>query len=249
MRAPLLLISSIVLLLCYVRLVDGAAKIQRSGRPGVHAPLKGSDPYPWWTGVELGTAGGSPQIEAFLSFTCPDCRHHYEGILKPLLKKFGHKISVVHQPFALPFQDYSHDAVLAAYSVYRLSNNSVEAWTTYIEKIFTNQDIFFNCYELSQRQVWHEYFGKWANEQGILTHDLISAMNGTVTTANYDAWYAANYARQRTFAGAPQFIINRWLPVELDLPSWNLTRWEAWITSALGSTSGGAATTPKGGDL
>jgi len=200
----------------------------KKGHLGVVEP-----PYPWWTGVELATAGASPQIEFFGSFTCPDCRDHWTNIIKPILAKYGSKISLVHQPFALPYQSYSMDCTQAALSVYRLTNNSAAQFIAFTDKVFQGQDFFFNTFDLTQRQVWEQTFAKWAAPLGISQDALFAAMNGTTTSANDDAWYSARFARQRTLPGAPTFIINKWLPFDIDTYDWQFSDWEKWIDSAL----------------
>lgn len=206
-------------------------------------------PYPWWTGVELANATAPIRIEGYLAFTCPDCRNHWETIIKPLLAKYGDKISFVHQPFALPYQYYSYDATQAAYSVYRLLNNNVTAWKAFSDSVFNGQDFFFNAFTYSQEQVWTVTFAEWAAPLGVTKELLFAAMVGNITTANYDAWYQARMCRQHTFTGAPSFIVNEWAPYELQLDTWTLAQWEQWIDSALAAVSGGSSTNHvKGND-
>jgi hypothetical protein len=190
--------------------------------------------YPWQTGISLTPNPASKiRLDFFLCYACDDCAAHWFGIVLPLINKYGSRISVYLQPFPLPYQPYAYDAANAAWSVYRLLGNSTSALITYSTKLFQEQDKFFNAYELSQSTVWHDWFGAWAEPLGVRTERLIAAMNGTITTANYDAWYSARFARQRTFDGAPGILINFWYPIELHLAEWTLTQWEKWIDSNL----------------
>ena len=190
-------------------------------------------PYPYWTGVELANASAPIRIEGYLAFTCPDCRHHWTTVVKPLLEKYRHNISFVHQPMALPYQYYSYDCTLAAYAVYRLLENNVTAWTTFADAMFAGQDIFFDAFKMSQEEVWTVTFAKWAAPLKVPKDALFEAMNGTITTANYDAWYQARYCRQRTFTGVPSFVVNGWLPFELQLDQWTFAQWDKWIDAEL----------------
>lgn len=190
-------------------------------------------PYPWWTGVELANRTAPLRIDGYLAFTCPDCRNHWFTIIKPLLAKYGGKISFVHQPFALPYQYYSYDCSQAAYAVYRLLNNNVSAWIAFSDKMFEGQNIFFNAFSMSQEQVWTTTFAEWAAPLGVSKADLFAAMVGNITTANYDAWYQARMCRQRTFVGAPSFVVNDWMAYELQMDQWNLTQWETWVDAGL----------------
>ena len=194
-------------------------------------------PYPWWTGVELANPQGEIRIEGFLAFTCPDCMNHWFTIIKPLIAKYGQNISYVHQPFALPYQDYSYDCSLAGYAVYRLLNNNASAYVQFADSMFNGQNIFFNAFSMSQEEVWTTTFAEWAAPLGITQENLFAAMNGTITTANYDAWYQARMCRQRTMIGAPSFVVNEWLPFELQLDQWTFADWDNWVGTALAANN------------
>eukprot|EP00759_Apiculatamorpha_spiralis_P023044 PhF_6_TR26968/c0_g1_i2/m.39339 len=190
-------------------------------------------PYPYWSGVELATAGLQPKIEIFADFTCPDCADHWTGVVQPILQKYSKNISFVSHPFALPYHANSYDATLAALAVYRLTN-SAASYKIYADTLFKNQQVLWNTYTLSQQQVWTNYFGAWAEQSvKVKTIDLINAMNGTITTANDDAWYAARFARQRTLPGAPTFIMDDWLPFDIDTFDMKFADWDKWISSAI----------------
>lgn len=232
MRAAFLLLACLV-----AAAAAGHVATSKVPPPSAYPCPTCGPPYPWWTGVELANPNAEIRIEGFLAFTCPDCRNHWTTIIKPLLAKYGQNISYVHQPFALPYQCYSYDATQAAYAVYRLTYDNATAFREYADALFEGQDFFFNAYTYSQQQVWHQTFAKWAAPLNITAEHLIAAMNGTITTANYDAWYQARYCRQRTMVGAPTFVVNEWLPFELQLDQWTLPQWEKWIDSALAALS------------
>jgi len=235
----------IAVLAAVAAIAISAAQLQQMAPRGYKCPTPGclnaervgnslTGKYPWWTGVPLGNPEAKIRIDAFLNFACDDCLAHFFGIVLPLLQKYGNKINIVFQPFALPYLPYSYDASLAAWAVYRLTGNNTKAFIDYASLLFNNQNNYFNAYELSQSAVWHNWFGKWATTVGVSdVETLIAAMNGTTTTANYDAWYSARFARQHPFDGAPSFLINEWYPIELHLPEWTLAQWTTWIDQNL----------------
>lgn len=193
--------------------------------------LKGK--YPWWTGVELGNPNGKVKIEVFLSYTCPGCKGHWYDIVKPLMEKYGDRISLIHQPFALPYQPYSYDSTTAAFAAYRLTNNDVKTWVKFSESMFNNQMTFYKGYDKTQKQMWEETFVTYATQLGIDREKFVAAMNGTLTTAGYDAWYSARYARQRTLPGAPSFIVAGWIPWQMNVVEWTFADWSKWLDKNL----------------
>lgn len=241
MKAVSLVVAAVAVALAVVAAASDKARhsggVRRHHRGG-RGTDSGINPFPWSSGVELGNRNSHVKIEAYLTFTCPDCKHKWLTVIAPLLAKYRHRVSFVHHPFALPYQDYAYDATNAAMCVYRLSGNSTDAWVNYTEQLFANQDVFWNAYSLSQKQVWENYFGAWANKIGIDTETLISAMNGTITSGNDDAWYAAMFARQRTIPEAPTLVLNGWITYidvypNTNIGNWNLTQWESWLETAL----------------
>jgi hypothetical protein len=120
--------------------------------------------------------------------------------------------------------------------VYRLTGNSSTAFFRMLETIFvpSNQMLFFNDYELTRRQVWHDWLGKWAlpliaPKYGM--SDFIAAMNGTSTDSNYMAWFAARRVRQYGWNGAPSFLINGWsdMHTNQNFQNFNYDQWAEWI--------------------
>lgn len=221
---------------CVGTICDGEKELMQAVAAGPSssstelADTKGK--YPWWTGIEMGKAGAKIRIDGWFAFTCPGCREHWEDVWLPLVDKYGDRVSFVHQPFALPYQPFSYDATQCAYAVYRLSGNDPKAYRKWANVMFEKQLMVFSAWDMTVRQMWTT-FASWANPLGLKTQDVVDAMNGTKTTANYDAWYQARYARQRSLPGAPTFLINNWIPADLPLGSWSLSDWSRWLDANL----------------
>ncbi|XP_057974269.1 uncharacterized protein LOC131162120 [Malania oleifera] len=144
-------------------------------------------------------------IEAFLDPLCPDSRDAWSP-LKRALDYYGHAISLLVHPFALPYHDNAFAACRALHIINKLNTS---ATYNLLEMFFQHQDKFYNqqTYKLSRADIVNEMVEFATEAVGCAFRSAVKSGFDDKQT-NLATRVSFKYGCSRGVYGTPFFFVN-----------------------------------------